>query len=420
MVVVWRHIVFILVAVLALLGATVGGSRLRRRAKHAKHMRLGSASTTEHARHALAMSVLELNVERGKQDLAGGRSRRKVGAGVAVERSGERAAPLTPQTGHSSLNPPQTHFSVPDLPAKYTDHSVALVNDMFASTETIEHDWVVPKDMPVDQMGFEQPVGLPSNVWFAGHLVGKTPLRSKRAFEWPFTVVADVDRSNHCSDHFILLSARKDLKFTWGYEAGTVKIVQNCDTKQIYSNNLDGTPYSGPKTTVDGVTKLGATTWEIVVTDVTITFKDDKSPPITVPNNLGRKPIYVYVGADQDVQGQKARFYKLMVLAPPKAESMGADVVFGDDFSFLNDTRPREWSKKAEQGSEVDYGCGGMGGNPSLRFQGPKRDIVSKPFDFHRGGVIETCVRYGSSAADVDKKHTCSAMNDRDGMELLA
>ena len=55
-------------------------------------------------------------------------------------------------------------------------------------------------------------------------------------------------------------------------------------------------------------------------------------------------------------------------------------------------------------------------GNPSLRFQGPERDIVSKPFDFHRGGVVETCVRYGSDEADTDAKHTCSAMDDHDGM----
>eukprot|EP00946_MAST-07B_sp_MAST-7B-sp1_P001525 g1525.t1 len=353
-------------AVMVLL-PVAGGSRLRRHSSAATRHHAGAAVR---AKRALAMSALELEVgQRGGR--AAGLSKAKV---AQAGNPSADAESLSPQTGHSTLNPRQTAFAVPDLPAKYTSHSVKLMDDKFDSTETIMHDWVIPADMPPDQMGFEQPVGLPANMWFAGRLVGKAPLRSKRAFEWPFTVVAEVDRSHKCSDHFILLSSRKDLKFSWGYEAGTVKAVMNCDTKQVYSNNLDGTPYSGPKTAVHGSAALGAMTWEVVVSDVTITFKDSKSPPITVPNNLGRNPIYIYVGSDQDSPGQKARFYKLMVLAPPKANSMGADVVFGDDFSFLNDTRPREWSKRPVEGSEVDYGCGGMDGNPSLRFQGPERD----------------------------------------------
>jgi hypothetical protein len=412
---------------LLLLATAAGGSRLRRHhgAAARQHQRRHAAAR---AKAALAVSALELEVghhtkRMGHHAQHGGRAQvhsTHRGTTRSLAPADGAGADLSPQTGRSALNPRQTAFAVPGLPAKYTTHSVKLMNDKFDSTETITHDWAIPADMPVDQMGFEQPVGLPANMWFAGRQVGKTPLRSKRAFEWPFTVVAEVDRAHKCSDHFILLSTKPDLKFSWGYEAGTVKLVQNCDTKQVYSNNLDGTPHAGAKTTVHAPTALGAATWEVVVSDVTITFKDDKSPPITVPNNLGRKPIYVYVGADQDAPGQKSRFYKLMVLAPPKADSMGADVVFGDDFAFLNDTRPREWSKRPEEGSEVDYGCGGMVGNPSLRFQGPERDIVSKPFDFHRGGVVETCVRYGSDAADVDAKHTCSAMDDHDGMELQA
>jgi len=54
--------------------------------------------------------------------------------------------------------------------------------------------------------------------------------------------------------------------------------------------------------------------------------------------------------------------------------------------------------------------------------QGPTRSASSKTFDFHRGGVIESCVRYGFKEADqdLDGTHTCSLTNDRDGMTLQA
>lgn len=326
---------------------------------------------------------------------------------------------LTPQTGHSVMNP-QTAKADVDLPAKYTAHSVALMDDSFSSTETVQRDWVVPKDVPVDQIGFEQPIGARPSLWFSGHFVGQTPLRSKQTYEWPFTVVAKVDRSHACSDHFVMVSTRSNIKFSWGYEPGVVKFVQNCQTKTVYSNNMDGTPHVAKS---NASPKLGVYSWEIVVTDVTITFKDNLGEPVIVPNHLGRDPLYIYIGADQDINNEKSRFYKVMVMAPPKAKSLGADVIMGDDFSFLNDTRPREWTKQLSDSSQVDTGCGGMNGNPSFRFQGPLRETTSKVFDFHRGGVVETCVRYGSTEADasnVDDKHTCSPMNDRDGMSLQA
>ena len=220
-----------------------------------------------------------------------------------------------------------------------------------------------------------------------------------------------------------MLSTRPDVRFTWGYETGVVKLVQNCDTKTIYSNNMDGTPHEAKAAASP---KIGTYTWEIVVNDLTITFKDNVGAPVVVPNHLGKEPVYVYVGASNDNKKDKSRWYKLMVMSPPKAKSLGADVIMGDDFSFLNDTRPREWDRVPTDGSssgtEVDYGCGGMNGNPSYRFQGSERSATSKEMDFHRGGIIETCVRYGSkeAAEGADGAHTCSPMNDRDGMTLQA
>ena len=263
---------------------------------------------------------------------------------------------LTPQTGHSSMNP-QTAKADPALPAKYTDHSVALMDDSFDSTEKMEADWILPKNVDSEQMGFEQTVGQRPNLWFAGHFVGKEPLRSKQTYEWPFTVIAELDRSHKCSDHFIMLSTKKNVKFSWGYEPQVVKIVQNCDTKTIYSNNMDGTPHEAKAA---ASTVLGAYTWEVVVTDLTITFKDNRGAPVVVPNHLGKEPVYVYAGADQDIPNEKSRFYQIGLQAPPKAKSLGADVIMGDDFGFLNDTRPREWEHDLDETEQVDYGCGGL------------------------------------------------------------
>ena len=154
----------------------------------------------------------------------------------------------------------------------------------------------MPSGVP-DQVGFEQPIGAKPSLWFAGHFVGKTPLRSKQTYEWPFTVVAEVDRSHACSDHFVMLSTRPDVKFTWGYEPGVVKFVQNCQTKTIYSNNMDGTPHQAKAAASPA---LGAYSWDIVVTDVTITFKDNRGEPVIVPNHLVSGTVfYIFFVAPQ-------------------------------------------------------------------------------------------------------------------------
>ena len=75
-----------------------------------------------------------------------------------------------------------------------------------------------------------------------------------------------------------MISKRPDLKFSWGYEPGTVKAVLNCDHKLVYSSNMDASPYTQAKSVKNS--KIGAQTWELVVTDTTITFKDDASAAI--------------------------------------------------------------------------------------------------------------------------------------------
>ena len=119
-------------AVMVLL-PVAGGSRLRRHSSAATRHHAGAAVR---AKRALAMSALELEVgQRGGR--AAGLSQAK---GAPAGTPSADAEALSPPTGPRTLHPRQTAVAVPDLPAKYTSHSVKLMDDKFDSTETIMHD----------------------------------------------------------------------------------------------------------------------------------------------------------------------------------------------------------------------------------------------------------------------------------------
>ena len=57
---------------------------------------------------------------------------------------------------------------------------------------------------------------------------------------------------------------------------------------------MDGTPHQAKAAASPA---LGAYSWDIVVTDVTITFKDNRGEPVIVPNHLvsGHSFLFFFV-----------------------------------------------------------------------------------------------------------------------------
>lgn len=302
------------------------------------------------------------------------------------------------------------------IPDKYLKHSVSVFKDTFEDSKVTKKVWKMPDlgKEKSDMIGIEMMPGKGlADLWFSGDMAGKPTMRTKDNYEWPLTVNAEIEKNHKCSSHFIVVTTSKDFVWDWGTQDNAIKFVWNCDTKYILAKGQPETGAKGKK-----CDKTGKYNVKVVIKGGVVSFEDDKCGTMTARNLLPSLPVYVYVGADQDTPGMKSKFYKVELLTPPKAPPLPSGAVFGDDFMFMNDTRPRMWQRSKVFG-KVDNGCGSMpGAGEALRFYGSKRSATTKVMDMHRGGYLETCVRYGSKTFNQRYGGRCLPMDDLDGMEI--
>ena len=319
----------------------------------------------------------------------------------------------TPQKQEAKAEDAEVEVESTDsIPDKYTRHSVVQFSDKFDDSKLTRNQWVWPQNAPEGSLGGEQG-RQGASFFFSGDMTGKSTLRTKEKFEWPLTVNAELEKDHKCSSHFIVVSTSDKFTWDWGTQDDAIKFVWNCDTKYILGK---GQPKKSLKSTKCAT--QGRYNVKVVIKGGVVSFEDDKCETLTAKNLMPGKDVYVYIGADQDTPGMKSRFFSVDVSTPPKAKSLPQGVVFGDDFTFMNDTRPRMW-KRRQVYAKVDDGCGAMPGSAeSLRFYGAKRIATSRVMDMHRGGKIETCARYGSDSFSKQFGGRCQALDDLDGMEI--
>ena len=118
-------------------------------------------------------------------------------------------------------------------------------------------------------------------------------MRTKDTFDSPLTITGSLEKSDSCSDHYIVISNEEDFRWNWGTGAGSVKMVWNCDSKMIYGESTE-TGYSSI------CSSLRTYEIQIDVTSEGFTFTDDYCGEITLSSTLASQPFYVYIGADCD------------------------------------------------------------------------------------------------------------------------
>ena len=118
-------------------------------------------------------------------------------------------------------------------------------------------------------------------------------MRSIEQFVSPLTITASLDKSDSCSDQYIVISTEEDFRWSWGERANSLKMVWDCDSKIVYGESSN----SGYGLTCNTIRTYDI---QIDVTSDGVTFTDDHCADITFQSTLASQPFYVYIGADCD------------------------------------------------------------------------------------------------------------------------
>ena len=155
-----------------------------------------------------------------------------------------------------------------------------------------------------------QQFGERSGLWFAGSAGSATLVRTSDMIDrgtdpnGGIVFKMKIDRTEKCSNHFVVLSADPKYDFAWGAKAasqsGAVVIGFNCNEKVMY------TPTGQALKTQ--CSALGTTEIRIKVTTKGIVFEDDLNCETLhlKGESTPSRNVYVYLGASQDMQDHTA------------------------------------------------------------------------------------------------------------------
>ena len=207
------------------------------------------------------------------------------------------------------------------------------LKDDFKTKEFDTKQWSFPsaalRGVDSIRYGYDPQKSGTTPLYFEGHSVGKQPVRSMLRFPTSHTeITVDLERTNECTNQFIVLSTESKYKFSHGPEANTIKFVYNCNDKYIYGPKE--TSMKNPIENLEHVKQadckyapgIGKETWNLEITEKKITFGGDRcGNPLVLnidSNDFGKNSdgqFYIYIGASQDVPNQRSYFGKIEVKA---------------------------------------------------------------------------------------------------------
>jgi hypothetical protein len=195
---------------------------------------------------------------------------------------------------------------------------------LFGDTCEAENNaiWEYPKksENPKDyHYGFED------GLYFSGDPNYKTTMHTKTSVPANTIIKATIDRNEACSNHFIAISKKPELKFYWGIPKDAIYFMWNCKQKYVYAPDN--------RTSVD-CAQLRKFKLIIRMEDGRVTFEDDKCAPIIMGTNspLASSEYYLHVGAAQDRSDVKARFMDIRVERLPDKEKNLMETMASDTF----------------------------------------------------------------------------------------
>jgi hypothetical protein len=198
-------------------------------------------------------------------------------------------------------------------------------------------DGVVSRENPVEPKAGLKMFHVPEKcrVEFTGNAMGKALPRAKRMFSVRpgVRVTAIIEKTAMCSDQFLVFSAQRNYRWSYGSEPSTVKFAWNCDHKVIY------TPLEAK--TVD-CAKTGHYEIQIDITPEKVVFKDtggcqDIELPFLAAGASEDDPLYLFFGGDQDHAGDKmskATYSSIENVTVSVYPDVGTSVM---DFTLLKD-----------------------------------------------------------------------------------
>ena len=167
--------------------------------------------------------------------------------------------------------------------------------------------------------------GFEDGLYFSGDPNYKTTMHTKTSIPANTIIKATIDRNEACSNHFIAISKKPELKFYWGIPKDAIYFMWNCKQKYVYAPDN--------RTSVD-CAQLRKFKVIIRMEDGRVTFEDDKCAPIIMGTNspLASSEYYLHVGAAQDRSDVKARFIDIRVERLPDKEKNLMETMASDNF----------------------------------------------------------------------------------------
>ena len=123
---------------------------------------------------------------------------------------------------------------------------------------------------------------------------------------------------------------------------------------------------------------MGTYNIDIRAYDGVLTFTDGRCDTLETKNPFKPEdPLYIVIGADNDVPVEKSVFSYMRVLKPETRPALGRQMVMWDDFSFKDDIVTKEWEIDATTG-RVDGQCKGKFTDASsLHFRNTGRRVAT-------------------------------------------
>jgi hypothetical protein len=187
-------------------------------------------------------------------------------------------------------------------------------------------------------------------IGFSGDNNRKSSMRSKAKFS-SCEIKYKIKKTDSCSDQFLVISSKRDYRWSWGRQSDSISFVWNCNSKCIYGPRESKCVSASKRTTYDV---------NLLIQDSKVTFKSSPGKEVSI----GTKGMdiaagyYVYIGADQDNKRKWSKFYNIEIgkyVPPPPPPP--ADF----SYDFKSGLDKDVWDVSMFSGRRYNYGFDSQG-----------------------------------------------------------